>query len=262
MLDDIRASLGELGISFKEADVYIAMLELGPSSVQDIAKKAGVNRSTTYVMIELLKHRGLISTYEKGKKVFFMAESPQRLTKLLDEEIGEIEAKKMRLQTNLPRLLAIFNAVSDKPRVRFFEGEAALTQVRQEIIQMHEPISDFLAIDESLLELSRINESHRLETSSRTRGRVLLAIKPGIKVPYFEPTSFEVREISYETHPFSGNITLVGSRLYLFSTKTVGMGIIIENDEMTDIMRAMYDAAWKQAKTWNPPQGWELKNPA
>ncbi len=257
MLDDIRANLAELGISAKETDVYMAMLELGPSSVQDISKKAGVNRSTTYIMIEALKRRGLISSFEKGKKVFFMAESPQRLTQLLEEEMSHIEAKKQRLQNSLPRLLAIFNSVSDKPRVRFFEGEEAMNQVRQEIIAIHEPVWDFLAVDESLLELAKVSEDHRIETSSRTRGRLLFAIKPGMKAPYFDHRSYELKEISYENHPFSGNISIVGDRLYLFSTRTVGLGIIIENKEITDIFRAMYDAVWRQAKPWMPPKEWK-----
>ena len=63
MIDELKNGLKELGFSEKESEVYLAMLELGPAAVQDIAKKAGVNRSTTYVMIESLKRRGLISTY-------------------------------------------------------------------------------------------------------------------------------------------------------------------------------------------------------
>ena len=60
-MSDLIQELGHLGLSEKEAAVYLASLELGPAPVQDISHKAKVNRATTYVMIESLMGRGLIS---------------------------------------------------------------------------------------------------------------------------------------------------------------------------------------------------------
>ena len=56
-----KEKLQKLGLSDKEASVYLAMLELGPSVVSDIAKKANINRSTVYVVLEFLKKRGIPS---------------------------------------------------------------------------------------------------------------------------------------------------------------------------------------------------------
>ena len=39
--------LQKIGLSEKEAKVYLAALELGQASVQNIARKAEVNRATT-----------------------------------------------------------------------------------------------------------------------------------------------------------------------------------------------------------------------
>ena len=77
-MDQLIAELTHLGLGEKEALVYLAALELGPAPVQDISHKAKVNRATTYVMIESLSTRGLISTFVKGKKRYYSAESPDR----------------------------------------------------------------------------------------------------------------------------------------------------------------------------------------
>ena len=53
-MDELKKELEHLGLSDKEAKVYLAALEMGPSPVQDISHKAHVNRATTYVMIESL----------------------------------------------------------------------------------------------------------------------------------------------------------------------------------------------------------------
>ena len=83
-MDELKKELEHLGLSEKESRVYLAALELGPSPVQDISHKAHVNRATTYVMIEALSARGLLSTFQKGKKRFYAAESPDRLLTIVE----------------------------------------------------------------------------------------------------------------------------------------------------------------------------------
>ena len=59
--------LVEIGLNEKEAKVYLASLELGQSAVQGISSRSGVNRATTYFIIEGLTAKGLISSFHQGK---------------------------------------------------------------------------------------------------------------------------------------------------------------------------------------------------
>src|SRR3989338_8513836 len=101
--------LKNLGLSENEAKTYMAMLELGPSVVVEIARKSQINRPTTYVQIESLKRKGLISTQVQGKKQLFIAESPDKLELLIDSELKTVEDKKNELSNYLPKLLNLFN---------------------------------------------------------------------------------------------------------------------------------------------------------
>jgi len=259
MLEDIKSGLLELGLSDKEAIVYLAMLELGPSSVQDIAKRAGVNRSTTYVMIEGLKKHGLVSTFEKGKKIVFAAENPEKLMAIVSEHMGLLEAKRDRLSQTMPRLMAIFNAVEDKPRVRFFEGDAGLVSIREEIASSNEPIWELYAVDEMLMDLVSIEPEQRIERSKKLRGRALISVKPGFQVPYFDREGIEVREIDYSKLPFTGDLGIVGSRVYILSHRSRGLGVIIDSADIAEIIKALYEMAWSCAIPWTPPADWGKK---
>lgn len=256
MLADVKLNLQELGLSPKEIDVYVSMLELGPSSVQDIAKKAGVNRTTTYVMMEKLKGRGLTSCYEKGKKILFCAETPERLMHLILGEQSRVDAKRDRLQLSLPRLLAIFNSIEDKPRVRFFDGTDAIVQIHREIAESREALWEFFSVDESLHALTNIGGEERVKLTRRMEGRVMMAIKPGCVPPYFDAQGVEMRWVDGNAFPFSGDIGMVGDRVYALSMKSIGVGIIIESQEIAEILRALFAIAWQSAKPWTPPTGW------
>jgi sugar-specific transcriptional regulator TrmB len=256
MLEDIKSGLLDLGLTDKEAEVYLAMLELGPSSVQDIAKRAGVNRSTTYVMIEGLKKHGLVSMFEKGKKIVFAAENPEKLMAIVSEHMGLLEAKRDRLSQTLPRLMAIFNAVEDKPRVRFFEGDAGLIGIREEIAESKEAIWELYAVDEMLMDLVSVEPERRIERSKILHGRALISVKPGFEVPFFDINDFEVREIDYKKLPFTGDLAIVGSRVYILSHRSRGLGVIIDSADIAEVMKALYEMAWSCALPWTPPPDW------
>ena len=78
--------LQKLGLSQKEASVYIATLELGEASpVSTIAKKAEVNRTTTYDILETLVQKGIVITSTHKKYKFYRAQPPEKLIAYLKE---------------------------------------------------------------------------------------------------------------------------------------------------------------------------------
>src|SRR3989339_405176 len=134
------SQLKNLGLSENESKVYLAMLELGPATVLEIAAKALMNRPTVYVQIESLKQRGLVSTQSKGKKQIFIAESPSQLESMLEREQKNLEVKKEELSRMLPDLTTMFNLSDQKPQVRYFEGITGLEKMRDEFLKTKEKI--------------------------------------------------------------------------------------------------------------------------
>src|SRR3989338_386223 len=109
--------LKKIGLSDKEAKVYLAGLELGKASVQDIAKKAGVNRTTVYVMVGSLENRGLMKTMKVGKRTFFVSENPDTFLDVLKKSKKEIEEKEMEIKEILPELKSLYNVAPGKPKI-------------------------------------------------------------------------------------------------------------------------------------------------
>lgn len=259
MMDDVKLALAELGLASKEADTYLAMLELGPSSVQDIAKKAGINRTTTYVMLEGLKKYGLVSTFERGKKTLFAAENPEQLLDILTRESDVISAKKNKLEASLPRLLAIFNTVDDKPRVRFMEGEAPIREIMSEISRERDGVWEMYAVDEYLIDAIKKMQTHehRVNIPPRVKGRALITVKPGCILPYFDARNTEVRQLDWNAHQFSGDIAIFRDHVYLFIYKGRMGAIAIQSKEIVEVIRALFEMAWSCALPWTPPVDWE-----
>lgn len=128
------SKLQTLGLAEKEAKVYLSSLELGQATVQTIASKAGVNRATTYVIIESLTAKGLVASFEQGKKRYFATTHPSQLLRLIHQRELEINQLKTVLEKDLlPSLLAIHNIAGDKPKVKFFEGKEGIEAMHNEL---------------------------------------------------------------------------------------------------------------------------------
>ena len=125
---NISNILQQLGFSKNEIDVYLAALELGLSSAQDIAKKANIKRTTAYSVLDSLVQRGFISKTKEKRKTRFLVEPPDKLLFI----VSNIENQ---LKTLLPELQALYNVKKKKPKIFFYEGKGAIQTVYEDTLR-------------------------------------------------------------------------------------------------------------------------------
>lgn len=125
----IGLELRKLGLTEKEVRVYLAGLELGPSSVQNIAQKAGLTRPTTYKIIEKLKEKRLFSETKEKKRKFFVSQSPESILGILRIQKREIEEK----ERELIRIIATLEDKYSKARekIKTFKGREGLKSLEE-----------------------------------------------------------------------------------------------------------------------------------
>ena len=91
--EKLAKTLEQFGLRQNEAKVYLASIELGSSKVNEISKKAGIIRETTYGIINLLLQKGLMSYVIKSGVKYFEAAKPQKIKQIL-------KFKKMKIPTH------------------------------------------------------------------------------------------------------------------------------------------------------------------
>jgi len=254
----LEKELQKLGLSDKEAKVYLSSMELGPSPVQVIAQKAGVNRATTYVMIESLISRGLMSSFEKGKKKFFTAESPEQLVALLHKEEAEVKEKTRQMMEILPELKILFAAAEEKPKVKFFEGIEGLRAIQDDVLKSkYASQEEIVALDEfDKIFPRQDSKDHRSEFAEKMRKekivfRVIYTSEKGKVLPSKKDGErSERRYIPPEKFPFATDIVIYGNKVALGACRGKIIGIIIESKEISEALRAIFNLAWEGAEKY------------
>jgi HTH-type transcriptional regulator, sugar sensing transcriptional regulator len=120
-------ALFSFGLSGKEIKIYLACLELGSASANEIAEKAYINRSTTYDILKTLLEKGITSKIIREKTTYFEAAIPEKLISMLDE-------KKEKIKTVLPQLKLIQEHTLKKPVVQLFQGKEGFKTILDDIL--------------------------------------------------------------------------------------------------------------------------------
>lgn len=243
--------LQEFGLSEKEARVYLAALELGKATADQLAKQAKVNRSTTYVQLEALIKKGLASSYEEDKKTYFAAESPEYLRRLFEKNKQEFEQKQKELEKLLPGLKHLFETAGERPRVRFFEGKEGIITMREEFLKTKdkeiEVIYSFDAIEKNFTKEER-EEYLKRRTA---KGIKVRAIYTRFSGQMLEPPQLtEYKFIPENLFPIDVDVIIYGNNIGIAALKNKLIGVIIENEDIANSFRSIFNLAWQAAEKY------------
>lgn len=128
------ADLLKIGLTEGEAKVYASLLELGPSTVGPITKRAKVSSSNIYEILERLAKKGIVTTIIKNNIKNFQAVSPVNLKKYLNKKQQELDQEKELLKEALPRIEAL-EKTFPKQEAMLFVGEKGLRAAYDELFK-------------------------------------------------------------------------------------------------------------------------------
>lgn len=137
-MEKLAEALKTMGLSDKEASIYIALLQSGKSSLSDIAKDARIRRTTVYQHVHSLLRRGIISKTLKGKRILYLPEDPKKV-------LTTFEKGKMSFMEQAPYMEHLYRSARHKPHAQLYEGLEGITHVLQEIGASFAPIDAFFS---------------------------------------------------------------------------------------------------------------------
>jgi HTH-type transcriptional regulator, sugar sensing transcriptional regulator len=246
----LEQDLIEIGLNEKEAKIYLASLELGQSVVQDISKKADVNRATTYFVIEGLMKSGLMSSFHKGKKQYFIAADPDRLAEVLEQEKNTLEKRELSLKKLLPQLQSLNNKQKDRPVVKYYEGKEGIKTMVSEVLKAAKGEVDMAysvdALNKLFTEEDKI-EWRKVRIKRDLYTKAIYTYKEGVlqNIP-----KSDSRKVPFEKFPITCDIAVYDEKVRIADLSKRLIGVIIEDKEIARSMKAVLDLAWEAAEKY------------
>ena len=230
----------EAGLNEKEAALYLAGVELGEASIQNLAEQAEVKRPTAYQIMQDLKKKGLFVEVYRGKKKLFLAENPENILAIL-------KAKQASFIKALPELTMFYAAGGEKPRVKFYQGVEGLKAIYWDTLQSKKTLLEYGSIDDmySIMPKSFIAEYVQARAK---QGLWVRGLIPNTQAgqDYVKNDKQELRELILVTKNkfvFSNEITIYNNKLTIVSFPEK-IGVVIESKKIAETQRSIFELAW------------------
>ncbi|OGL95416.1 hypothetical protein A2348_02095 [Candidatus Uhrbacteria bacterium RIFOXYB12_FULL_58_10] len=239
--------LENLGLSKREADVYLASLRLGESAAQDIAHATGLTRTTVASVLDRLASQGFVSVHRKAGKRLYWIEDPHILVEHERARLTVVEELAGRLHSE-------YHRADKKPDAEVTDASEAIVNMMVRVIDELPDGAEIRTIespnakhyqavmsDELFLALTKRKAAKGIRTRSLVPAGSQSAIRPsalqkGIEVRGLPPGIL-----------FESSLWLFGSSLVLFSG-THTFAVRVNHRHMNEGIGSIFEYLWDQSQ--------------
>ncbi|MEI6511609.1 MAG: helix-turn-helix domain-containing protein [Candidatus Uhrbacteria bacterium] len=244
MNDPILSTLVSVGLTDKEARVYVALLSMSRGTASTIAERAGIKRSIAYFTLDSLVERGYAQELPGHKVKRYSAVEPARL-------LTSVQANAENLRMMLPLLRGLFQGPESKATVEIHEGKEAILPVYRMMesgrssfyMTNWEKLYEFFPEETQRWGVAAANEKNPNVTKNlivdSSAGRDIMKKMSGNKKQSFR---FLPKDRDYQMNfGISDNVLAITSFEPMFA-------VVIRSEQVVAAATLLFDLAWESAK--------------
>lgn len=253
-MTSLTKKLSVLDLPERDADVYLALLSAGVATVQEIADKTGLNRSSLYILLDRLMKRGFVNITNEKPVRKYAAAPPERLALAAKEKAEQSTLLLQNLATLVPSLRSSRRSSQFRPKVEVVDGTAGLRKGFESALTSKENVmrvfSSTKNIFQSLPNYLPIFVQQRLAR--------------GLKMKGIHPDDETSREMVRRIPNHIDEITLIPEEKFKFSSdlgiydeKVAFMShrppfcVMVESKEIAEVMKVAFDLAQQEARRYS-----------
>lgn len=245
-------TLKEVGLSANEANVYLTLLTLGPNPVSTIAKKADLNRSSCYTILDRLMQKGFVHQSNKHNVTYFSSVDPKLMLNQLTSRKHDLEDRIENLRRSIGRFEKIKCDYPQKPTVLFYEGEAAIQNIMEDTLNAKEDVRAYASLQELTNLLPNYFPGYYKRRTQK--GIFIKAIYPTSELSYKhklrDPMENRVSRLIPPEFNFHLDILIYDNKVAITSLKDK-FGLLIKSRSMANAQKKIFDIIWEGTKTYD-----------
>lgn len=247
----INKYLEDAGLSDKEANIYLHLIQVEQASIMDLAQKTKIKRPTVYTIINSLAKKGLVSEIEENKKVRYVAEPPERLKTYLErKELSLSELKGRFVEDVIPQIKSLQREAGERPVVKFFSGKEGVIAINEDVYDGSPDGSPiYILYSKDLLnEVFKDIESDKYKTRRKkenVKARVLYNWSNG------ETPSDNLADrikIDEKKYPLSADISIYKDKVRISILGKKLSAIYIESKDLAETLKSLFNLAFDNLK--------------
>lgn len=247
-MNSIKALLEEIGLTKKECEVYLALLNLGSVPAGPLIKQMGMYRAEVYNLLDRLIDKGVVHYVVQANRKYFEAEDPRRLIEYIESKEEDLRNKKKELQLMLPDLMVQRSLSKDSQEGTLYKGMKGMKSIFEDILNYE---TEFLVLGASG-QFKELFGSYYIHWHERRRKKGMRQ-----KIIYAESMRKEkregelkMREIRYLPSKSIGPATtfIYGDKVAIILWSDIPIAFVMRSNSVADSYRNYFGIIWKTGK--------------
>lgn len=243
--------LERLGLDNEQAEIYIFLLQKGPSSVLTISRGLKTGRTKLYPLLEELAEKQLITIHERHYGTSYEAQPPHAIEFLVSEH----ERKAENLRSNLPAAADVLSQLQltspTTSRIAEYRGVDGLKQMNFNLTKADKEyrVFELTGLDKLLGKhfagkmrsstMEKGTHTYDLTNNPNRANESGIVGDPLAATRYIDPKVFKIQ---FEMFIYNNCVALLNyERDDIF-------GVEIYNDKLAVQQKQIFDLLWSQAK--------------
>lgn len=242
--DELIELIENLGVSKKGAEIYLANLELGESTIEQLSKHSGIKRTTIYSLVDELEEEGVIIQTKRNKKVYYIPSPPRHLLRLKRRKLD-------RFADAIEKIESQQHKVFNKPRIYFLYGPNGFKQIWDMVLQPG--IKEYLLITDAFSFEDYVSSKYLQEEILKKKKKLGIKSKQLLSI---SPRANEIIERdqkenrSTKIFPYSDNMEfteLITDNFVAFiSPRIDNFLFVVESKSFADSRKVLFNSIWSE----------------
>lgn len=247
-MDALEKKLKELDFREGEAVVYATLLRLGQAMISDIAREAGLKRTTVYEYLGTLLREGFVAKTIRKKRILYVPEHPKKILGGFDRKEQEIQMRKRKAEKYLPELESLYISTSSQPAITYYEGRDGLLEVYRQVVDTHQDVYAFFT-PKKFFEIFSEQQNEEILMRLRENGGTLRnlveyseAAKKRLNMKKYD--DFVKNKVLPKEFHFETDLIIFGDTVAMISFQGL-VGVLIRDRAIADLQRNIFKMMWR-----------------
>lgn len=237
-MKEIEQTLQDFGLNPNETQVYLTLLQLGPSSASQISAKSQIHRINIYDILSRLQEKSLVGHIIKGKTKYYQTTSPETILQIE-------ETRKQKIKEIIPQLKQLQRIETTKQNAIIYNGNESVRNAVDKLFDSKTKQVRLFGSDLGLkVFMPKYFETFQLKVqTSNIRIKTLLSKK--FRDAKF-PRQYKIKYLP-EEFIFPSSTMIYEDKVLLVMWSTQPLAIEITGKEISHSYKNYFDILWKNA---------------
>jgi sugar-specific transcriptional regulator TrmB len=234
----MKEELISAGLTQREADAYLELVNLGEATATELAKVAKEHRTNIYDSLNGLIKKALVAYSIQNNVKSYHITNPQNL-------LGFLKEKEESVKKIIPELQKKISEQKEKPIVEIYEGKEGFKAILNKIIRERKTLYGIGASDEWEKRFPiKIEQYMKLREQNKIKAKLLYTHKT-------RPIKHLLNEIKYLPSNFANpsTIAIFGDYVATFMWSEPLIATLTKSTQLSKSFLEYFNSLWKTAKS-------------